>query len=139
MTATIKNVTINNNNEDLVNFAQTIDFSELFEHVKTFAGVSCSFYQPEITTGRSGDVFISFMSDDIAAQTGPFAAILRVCYLASFSNGVFKDKETGEPCYWVSANIRYEHKDGGSNGMDMVRAWYSDSKGWVFKDVGERG
>ena len=132
MLATMKNVTIDNHNEDLVNFAQTIDFSELFNHVKAYMKVECDFHQPEITTTR-GNVHISFMSHDIASQTGAFAAILERCYLSSFSNKVFKDKETGEIGYWVTVSIQYEHAGGGSNGMEVVMAWYSESKGWVFK------
>jgi hypothetical protein len=77
------------------------------------------------------------MSEDITSQIGAFAAILENCYIHSFSNGVYKDKGTGELCYWVSVNIRYEHKNGGSNGMDMVRADYRSS-GWEFSDAGQR-
>ena len=76
MLAIMKNVTIDNNNEELVNFSQTIDFSELFRHVKNLVKVECSFYQPEITTTR-GDIYISFMSKDITNQTGAFAGILQ--------------------------------------------------------------
>ena len=134
MLATMKNVTIDNNNEELVTFSQTIDFSELFQHVKNLVKVECSFYQPEITTNR-GDVYIRFMSDDIASQTGAFASILENANISSFSNGVYKDKETGEPGYWVQVNIQYQHKGGGSNGMEVVTAWYTDGKGWVFKNA----
>jgi hypothetical protein len=137
MTATIKNVTVDNNNDDLVTFAQEIDFTELFDHIKAFAKVNCAFYRPEITTAR-GSVYISILSDNFASQTGPFAAILERCCFRSFNNGVYRDKETGEPGYWVSVNIRYEHKDGGENGMDVTRAWYSASKGWIFQDTGNR-
>jgi hypothetical protein len=137
MKPVMKNITIDNHNAELVDFAQTVDFTELFDHVKAFAGVECEFYQPEITTGR-GEVHISFMSDDITAQTGAFAAILERCCIHSFSNGVFMDQKTGELAYWVSVNLQYEHKDGGSNDMDMVRAWYINGE-WVFTDAGQGG
>jgi hypothetical protein len=133
----MKNVTMDNDNEELVNFAKTIDFTELFDHIKTFAGVDCKFYQPEITTKR-GDVYISLMSDDITAQTGAFAAILRSCCLSSFSNRVTRDRETNESFYWVTVSIRYEHKNGGSNGMNVVSASYRNGE-WTFSDAGGRG
>jgi len=136
MKPVMKNVTIQNDNEELVAFAQTIDFTELFEHIKMFAKVNCNFYQPEITTSKHGEVFISFMSDDITGQAGAFAAILERCGIHSFSNGVYRDRETDEIRYWVIASIQYEHKDGGSNGMQVTRAWYTDSDGWVFVDAG---
>jgi hypothetical protein len=131
-----KNVTIDSANEELVAFARTIDFTELFEHIRTFAGITCAFRQPEISTSR-GYVNISFMSDNITSQTGALGAILEYCYIHSFSNGVFKDKQTDQLTYWVSVSIRYQHKDGGSNGMEMVRAWYCGGR-WEFVDAGQK-
>jgi len=133
MLAILKNnVTVEEYNEDLVAFAQTIDFTALFSHVKEVTKVDCNFHQPEIDITR-GSVYICFTSDDIASQTGAFAAILKQCYFASFSNGVFRDKETGDLGYWVQVSIRYEHKDGGSNGMEVVTAQYTDANGWMFR------
>ena len=136
MMANMKNVTIDENNEKLVNFAQTINFDELFKYTQAYMKVDCEFHQPEITTSR-GTVHIRFMSHDIASQTGAFAAILERCYLSSFSNYVFRDKETGEIGYWVTVSIQYEHTGGGSNGMDVMTAWYKESTGWTFKNAGK--
>lgn len=137
MKAIIKNATASNYNQDLIAFAQTIDFAELFDHIKTFTGVTCNFNQPEISTVR-GNVYITFTSENIVDQTGPFAAILKNCYFSSFSNGVSRNDDTKELQYWVSVDIKYNHKDGGSNGMEVVRAFYTESTGWVFHNVGER-
>ena len=136
MKAVIKNVTIDNGNEEIVAFAQTIDFTELFNHVKTFANIDCSFYLPEITTS-DGAVSISFMSDDITKQTGVFAAVLERCYIHSFLNGIHQDGQTGALGYWVCVSIRYEHKDGGGCGLDIVHAACSDGK-WEFRDAGKQ-
>jgi|GEM_PF-1226975 len=136
MKATMKNVVIDNENEALVTFARSIDFTELFDHVKAFASIDCSFYQPEITTSN-GAVSISFMSDDIAKQTGVFAAILERCYIHSFLNGINHDGQTSAFGYWVCVSIRYEHKDGGDCGLDMVHAAYSDGR-WEFRDAGQQ-
>ena len=132
-----KITTVDNNNQDLVAFAQTIDFTELFQQLRDYLKVDCGFEQPEIRVAR-GEVYIGFTSDDIASQTGAFGAILEKCYLSSFSNRVYKNKETGELGYWVSVNIQYQHKDGGSNGMEVLRGWYSASKGWIIKTTGRR-
>jgi len=136
MLASMKSVAIDERNEDMVTFAQTIDFTELFNHIKTFVKLDCEFHQPEITTTR-GNVHISFMSHDIASQAGAFTAILERCYFSSFNNSVFKDKETNELGYWVTVSIQFEHKSGGSNGMDVVSAWYRASTGWVYRNAGE--
>jgi hypothetical protein len=58
--------------------------------------------------------------------------------LQSFSNGVYINKQTNEPSYWVNVTIQYQHKDGGSNGMEVLRGWYKASTGWVFQNTGER-
>ena len=135
MKATKKDVTITDYNEELVTFAETIDFTDLFNHIRTCANISCGFDAPEISTNRSGEVFIRFMSADITSQTGAFAPILKHCYIGSFSNGVYKDKKTSEIGYWVNVTIQYEHKGGGRNGMEVADAWYTETKGWIFEDV----
>ena len=129
-------VEISDKNEELVTFAETIDFTELFDYIKAFVDVDCRFYQPEITTKRDR-VCISFMSDNITAQTGLFAAILKFCYLHSVSNGVFKDEGSGEFIYWVHVHVRYEHRDGGSNGMNVLRARCIGDV-WEFIHTGRR-
>ena len=138
MKANLKDVTINERNEALIKFAQTIDFTELFNHIEGFIKINCGFGQPEITTGRNGDVYVEFTSVDIKDQTGPFAHILRKCHITYFSNGVCRNKETQEIRYWTTVSIRYQHHDGGSNGMDICYAQYSDSEGWTFKNAGQR-
>jgi len=135
MKAIIKNATVNDKNEELINFAQSIDFTELFDHIRVFAGIECDFEQPEISTNRYG-VSIDFASGDIVSQTGAFAAILEKCNIHSFSNKVLHSVKTGEIQYWVYVSIGYSHKDGGSNGMNVCRAWYKDSTGWTFEDAG---
>lgn len=98
MKAIIKNIASETINDDRVSFAQTIDFSELFDHIKVFTDVNCNFNQPEISAIR-GNIYISFTSENIAKQTGPFAAILKNCYFYSFSNGVNRNRETNELGY----------------------------------------
>ena len=136
MLPVMKKVAIDNYNGELVAFAQTVDFAELFDRVRDFAGIDCTFNRPEITTVR-GNVHISFMSDDIAKQTGAFACMLKRCFIQSSINGVFRHKGTGELEYWAGVNIRYEHKDGGNNGMEGLRAWYKNGE-WAFLGAGER-
>ena len=138
MKPTMNNITITETNEAFVNFAQTIDFTELFEHIVNFTRTSCTFDEPEITTNKHGEVYIRFQSENIVSVTGPFAAILKECYFHSFSNGVCRDRDTNEIKYWVSVSIGYAHKDGGSNGMEVCHAWYTDNEGWIFADVGDR-
>jgi hypothetical protein len=135
MNATLQNVEITERNSALAAFAQRIDFSELFEHAAALANVDCSFEQPRITANRSGELFVRVESGDITAQTGAFAAILKSCVICNFGGGIVNDRETGEPKCWLPLSMSYTHKDGGSNGMSLLTAWYSESGGWTFRDV----
>jgi len=84
-TATIRNnVTVKESNQERIAFAQTIDFQPLFDHTCSFSKVNCEFSTPIIEVNRAGDVYISFKSEDIASQTGPFAAILKECRFENF-------------------------------------------------------
>ena len=138
MNAMVKNATLSEENVPLALFTQSIDFSGLYDHINSFAGINCKFQQPGITSERSGRLYIDIQSDDIKYQTGPFGKILKNCRIQSGSSEIFRDKDTGDPKLWVVIMIRYEHKDGGSNGMKVCHAWYTDSKGWIFKDTGKR-
>ena len=133
MNAKVKKVTIDSTNEEQLAFAEAIDFSALFDHIKTYAGIDCTFYQPIIKTYR-GKVYVSFKSDDITAQTGPFAFAIKRCYIHSFSNGVGIDGFSDKLKYWVRVNIKYENYDGTFVSMGLLRAWYSDGK-WGVSDI----
>ena len=101
MRAKLGKVAIDDNNKELVAFAENIDFSGLFDHINTLTGIECDFYQPIITTYRNR-VYMTFKSHNVVAQTGLFAAILKKCYFHSFSNRVSWDRNIGEPYYWVN-------------------------------------
>ena len=138
MKAIINDIIRTDSNKELIVFAESIDFTELFESIKSFTSTACVFNQPEIETNKNGGVFIRFTSEDIANKCGPFAAILKKCTIENFSNGVYRDKETDEIKYWVSVSIRYTHLDGGSNGMDICWGVYTEDDGWEIKNAGSR-
>lgn len=137
MKVIIKDVVRTDDNEELIAFAETIDFTELFDSIEAFTNITCSFNQPEITGNSSGSVAIRFTSANVANQCGPFAAILKECTIENFSNGVCRDIETNEIKYWVCVSIRYQHIDGGSNGMDICWADYTVKNGWRIRNAGE--
>jgi hypothetical protein len=137
MKAITNNITVSDQNKEAVAFAENIDFTELFDHIQEFTGVSCSFSQPKIGS-KHDNVYIAFKSDDIVSQAGPFSAILKRCHIHSFNSGVEIDRKTGKFQYWVVTGIRYEHIDSGSNGMGLLRAWYRSGE-WTFLDAGSGG
>ena len=90
MKAKMGKAVINDKNENLVAFAKSIDFTELFDNIRMFINVDCGFYNPVIKTSDER-VRITFKSHDFVGQTGPFAAILKRCYVHSDRNGVCND------------------------------------------------
>ncbi|MFV0485398.1 MAG: hypothetical protein ACK5MU_04230 [Candidatus Saccharimonadales bacterium] len=126
----LKDADIGEADEALIDFAKTIDFRGLYKQIRASALIVAEFEIPQIAIRRE-KIHIEFASKNVASQTGPFSAILKHCYIHSFSNSVFRDKETDAPKYWVSVHIRYEHKDGGENGMDIGTALYCDGA-WEF-------
>jgi len=125
------------NTAEKIEFGKGIDFSGLFRHAELFSGMALTFSKPEVREGRGGGVHIEFQSNNIAASCGIFGKILEYCVIEPFSNSVFEDEETGELRYWASIHITYQHHAGGSNGMDLFSARYSNGV-WEFEDVTPR-
>ena len=42
--------------------------------------------------------------------------------------------EDGDPYYWGSLDLRYQHNDGGTNGMSLLNYKYTRDKGWDITD-----
>jgi len=123
--------------EEKIEFANSIDFSELFRHAEKLAGLELTFSKPEIRASDCGErVFISFRSNNIAASCGVFGKILEYCVIENFSSAVYEN-EDGELKYCVSVHISYQHHAGGSNGMELFIACYSNGE-WNFMDVEPR-
>jgi len=123
--------------EEKKEFADSIDFSELFRHAEIFSGMKLTFGKPEVKERRGQVVSIYFQSDNIAATCGIFGKILEYCQIENFSSEVYEDEESGELRYWVSVHISYQHHSGGSNGMELFTARYQNGE-WTFKDVEPR-
>jgi hypothetical protein len=119
--------------EQKIEFANGIDFSGLFHHVEMLAGQELTFGKPEVKE-KSDRVYIEFQSNNIASSCGVFGRILEYCVIGNFSNSVSEDEKTGELYYWVQVSVSYQHRGGGSNGMELLTAWYKNGE-WSFRDV----
>jgi hypothetical protein len=132
----ITNVTVTDDNKDLVAFAQTIDFEPLFAHVRTFLyGASIEFNTPELKEDRDGILRVVISSQSVLLHAGIFAAILEKCEICQFGSKVYTDKD-GTNRLWVDIHVDYEHKGGGMNGMAIASARYTEAKGWDIRNVG---
>ena len=141
MKAVLKSAAISEINEGSVAFAKTIDFSELFEHIKKSLNIECSFNQPEIST-LYHKTYVKFNSEDIIGEAGFFAPLFDKCCIKSIGGAVYKDESNGDLCpffYETQVSIVCEHKDGHVTEARLFPAWYTRSKGWMVKGAGSYG
>jgi len=113
-----------------LDYARNIDFTGLFRYAETFTQTVLTFDKPEINES-SGVISVNFKSENIAHTCGLFGQILESCTVESSSNYVVENYD-GDLRYWVQVSVRYTHKDGGSNGMDLFRAFYENDT-WTFR------
>lgn len=115
-------------------FSDTIPYKELFANGAKIANVKTNFSEPEVEI-RNGQGYVKYQSDDIKEQCGPFGKVLRDCRLTQFNSSITFNDKTGEPYYWGSMDLSYQHNDGGSNGMKVMDYVYSKSKGLEITDT----
>ena len=121
--------------EENIEFANSIDFTELFRHAEVLSGTVLTFSGPNVVV-KGVNVYINFVSNDIASTCGAFGKILEKCVIESSNNGICRDEKTDELVYWVYINISYSHVEGGSNGMNLFDARYTNGN-WSFRNAGE--
>jgi hypothetical protein len=63
-------------------------------------------------------------SQDIIAKTGLFALPLIYAEISTFSGGVINN----EGKMWLSFNVAYKHKNGGTNGIKIADVYYDFNK-----------
>ena len=118
----------------LTEFHKTIPYDEMFEAGKQVSGSkSAVFGEPELVN-KNGSFYVHYSSNDIKADAGVFSSVLKGARLENFNSELYIDKQTGELTYWGSMDIRYQHNDGGSNGMKIMDYRYKQSTGWDITD-----
>jgi len=141
MKATLANsVVANDDNADIIEFAQGIDFAPLFDHIRKTLTAYIEFETPVLAAAYNGDLHVKIESKSVLSQTGIFSHILKDCVVRNFGGGFFKSKAMGELDYSVTIVLSYEYedggrnsyKDGGRNSMDVTEARYYESTGWEF-------
>lgn len=70
-----------------------------------------------------------------ADKTGVFKSILEEMQIGTF-NAAYSESDPENPNYWMTINFFYVNKEGGSNSMQFLTAWYYPKEDkWVFKPV----
>lgn len=105
-----------------------IDIKPLEDKISSMVGVSIKL-DHEVAKTRSGEEYIKIKSPNLVDKTGVFRPALKEVYIEEFGGGL-KDN-----VFWISIHFVYKIKSGGSNGMDLLTAWYDiNTKKWQFRD-----
>jgi hypothetical protein len=113
----------------LTHFNKTIPYDEMFDVAKQISGSkNIEFGKPEVVV-KNGEVYTKYSSNDIKQDAGIFGSVLKNVKLEEFNSQLYIDKN-GEFAYWGSMDLRYEHNDGGTNGMKLIDYRYNNKTGW---------
>lgn len=119
--------------EALTTFSKTVPFEDVYEIAKVASGSkNVKFDEVKIQT-KNNSVYADIVSNDIKQDAGIFGSALKSVRLESF-NSNFVMGEDGDPYYWGSLDLRYQHNDGGTNGMSLLNYKYTRDKGWDITD-----
>ncbi len=111
---------------------KAIDFKPLEDKLSEVLGMPITLTS-EIKQYRGDRPIIKFESQDVRDACGVFGMILSNCVISTFGTGFYKNSDD----IWGRMDLQYSHKEGGSNGMDLLQYEYSQENGWRFRLVGE--
>ena len=105
------------------------NWTPLFDHIRKTIGANA-----ELSIDLSGK-YPEIKCDNLVAKSGIFAAVISEVEVSIFGFG--QSSTTDQ--YWMSINLAYKSKSGGTNGMKICDAWYDmDEDKWEFANAGER-
>lgn len=119
--------------ENIREFSKKIDFSELNRILSDKLGIEVNLVPGEITKGYSGYYIPAEMKDNIVSECGILSSVLKSVKLILFNSVITTDNETGELYFWCTPHFRYEIKEGGSNGLGLCAAFFTESDGWDIR------
>lgn len=119
----------------LTEFNKTIPYDEMFDVAKKISGSkNAQFEEPTLVNRDGTSLYTQYRSNDIKADTGIFSSVLKSARLENFNSELYIDRQTGEPTYWGSLDLRYQHNGGGTNGMQLMQYKYNSKTGWDITD-----
>lgn len=73
---------------------------------------------------------LEISAGELVSKAGVFKAVFEKVYLYASNYG-----KSNDGSMWVSLGLRWEHKDGGSNGTTLVDGWVNTSGEWKFREL----
>lgn len=119
---------------EVLEFAKKIDFDDLSNLVSKHvnAGSSIKLVPGEIRKGYSG-YYIPAESEDVRDKCGIMSEVFDSVVIDLFNSSITTDKNTGELYFWCTPHFSYHLKEGGSNGVEICTAIFTERNGWVIR------
>lgn len=106
-----------------------IDLAPLEKEVSRRIGVSVKF---KLRTEKRRKEYLVVTSQELAHKTGIFEEVMKSCVMETFNSAV--STEESDYVWWQTINYSFSYKSGGSNGTDLLTAWYNfTTKKWTFR------
>ena len=92
-----------------------------------------------VSEGRSGARFDAESEQDLVGSSGIFSRVLIKCRIDTFGSEITYTQEDGFTV-WFTLHLRYQHFEGGENGMNIARFRFKNGE-WTmghYKDENRR-
>lgn len=117
---------------DLSTLMAEIDFTPLEAKISELLGVSIAFTTKEVVGGSRGSIKINLETDNIVDQAGLFTAVFSDVRVSNFGGEITGDGKS----LWLPMDVAWKQKSMGSNGTNLVTAWYMFETGeWNFRQT----
>lgn len=119
---------------EVLEFAKKIDFDDLSNLVSKHvnAGSSIKLVPGEIRKGYSG-YYIPAESEEVRDKCGIMSGVFKSVKVDLFNSAVTTDKDTGEMFFWCTPHFSFDMKEGGSNGIKICTAIFTEKDGWNIR------
>ena len=109
-----------------------INLAGLENKVQELTGQSIKLRKVSII--KNNKLFVEILSDELVDSVGILGSTLESVRIEGY--GELTDIE-GYPTLIVRLQFRYQHKSGGSNGLELLTAWYNfeETDAWQFRTV----
>lgn len=121
--------------EALTKFNESMPDDEMYKVAEEISGVKGLTFTKKMHTNYENREYPVYESNDISDKAGVFGNVIKSARIETFNSSLSLDEETGEPHYWGTMSLRYESKNGGSNGMELMDIRYDRKSGWQIKDA----
>lgn len=120
--------------DEIKEFYNKADFQELADAINNKFGFDLKFKWELDKPDRFGQLrSFNFYSDSNLVETNPILkTAFRKFTVGSFCNSISVARNTGELFLFITIDYHYEQHGGGSNGVEIARATYSE-KGWDIR------